>query len=131
MTCRDGLGSHRLSNTYVAEDSKQKFDEQNFRACSSRFGFLLRILTIVFDIRPSVCREICAGGYGWAAVFQKKSWTEIIVDHGPVQKSKFRKFNEILTLAAPQVRKNDQIRSLTRISMPCGVAMVILIACDL
>ena len=37
-----------------------------------------------FDIRPSVCPEICAGGYGWAAVSRKNSWQKISGDQGPV-----------------------------------------------
>ena len=32
---------------------------------------MLRILTIVCDIRPSVCSLICAGGFGWRAVSGK------------------------------------------------------------
>ena len=55
----------------------------------------------------------------------KLFWHEISQGQGQMQNLKFRKFHEILTLAAPHVRKNDQIRSLTRISMPCGAAVAI------
>ena len=56
---------------FSAGASKQTIVEQNFRAFRLHFRFPFKIVTIVFDIRPSVCWEIRAGGYGWAAVLQK------------------------------------------------------------
>ena len=52
-------------------------------------------------------------------------WHEKFVGQGRSWNLKFRNFHEILTLVAFHVLKNTQIRSLTRISMPCGVAVVI------
>ena len=58
-------------NTILGRGLETKNGQQNFRACRSRFGFRPWGLTIVFDIRPSIYRKICAGGFGSAAVFQK------------------------------------------------------------
>ena len=55
----------------------------------------------------------------------KSFWDEISQGQGQMQNRKFRNFHEILTLVASHVRKNHQIRSLTRIWMPCGAALVI------
>lgn len=60
-------------------------------------------------MRPSVFREVYVGGYGWAAVFQIDSWTKMIVDNGPVQKSNFSKFHEILRLLASHVKTSSAL----------------------
>ena len=49
---------------------------------------------------------------------------KILATEGRGVEIEISKIEEILPLVAPHVRKHDQIRSLTRISMPRGAAVV-------
>ena len=64
----------------VARASNRKIGEQKFRAFRWRFGFVLWILTIVFDIRPSDRWGICSGGFGWLVASQKNSCARFVCD---------------------------------------------------
>ena len=68
-----------------AETMVERFSARlHVSGMSMTFSLPVQILTIVFDIRPLICRKICAGGYGRAGVLQKNSWQKICGGQGQV-----------------------------------------------